>query len=387
MSTPNIFNFATSELSQDAVLSYMLAWADSEYSKDSRYKFGRALIQSLVSTSIDGRARLKTKLNLATLSDLPDFREVAVHRQYDKIDIVCFLDPTYGENEKSSQVIKAAAAILIEDKTFTSEHNDQLKRYLGSITTKDFIPADRIYPVFYKTGLQANYQSELEAGFAQFSRQDMIKLFKKHADVVASDTILIQYKSHLKSLTDNYDAGRELMPSGSVQQDWYAWQGFMDSLAKLMPVHKPHWQYVSNAQGGFMGMWWAFKDLDLSHVSPKTEKAKFASVQIYLQLHQNLLTIRAGRWGDKAEPISTNMRYAIINHVRNYLIGKPFFSHFWELKRSGRAGKSCRLFCVFPKGETKQTFAGGAIIKEVANVLNDFTAVFEGAHEGFEIKL
>lgn len=393
MPIPNLFNFATSELSQDAVLAYILAWADSEHSQDDRHKLGRALIQSLANTSLAGRNNLKGENKLSEISGLPDFGKVVIYRQYDKIDIVCFLDPIYGNEENPSEVTGAAAAILIEDKTFTSEHNDQLNRYLGFITDRSFIDLDKIYPVFYKTGLQANYNAELQAGFAKFSRGDMVKVFDGHDLTIKSDTILSQYKNHLKNLTAKYDQGRSKVPSGSVQQDWFAWQGFVDSLAQLMPRANPHWQYVPNAQGGFMGMWWSFHDLEMANSNSKEEKTLFEGVQIYLQLEQNTLTIRAGRWGKDADPISSNMRYAIVNHVREFLTGKPTFINSWALKRSGRSGRSCRLFNIYEKGkkfhkdEEAYTFEGGTPIGDVEAVLTEITSVFGGAHKSFAVKL
>ena len=51
MSAPNLFSFATSELSQDAVLALLLAWADPVHKKDPMQAVGLAFLGSLLATA------------------------------------------------------------------------------------------------------------------------------------------------------------------------------------------------------------------------------------------------------------------------------------------------------------------------------------------------
>ena len=54
-------------------------------------------------------------------------------------------------------------ALLIEDKTDTSEHSDQLRRYLDEVR-QDF-PGRKVAAVFFKTGDQCDYQAVEKAGY------------------------------------------------------------------------------------------------------------------------------------------------------------------------------------------------------------------------------
>ena len=374
MLTPNLFAYATSELSQDAFLAYVLAWADQTYESDPRHRLARDLIAVLAEAAMQERSkRGKATPSLAVLPPLPAYRTVRVIRQYDNIDVVCFLDPLL-DAANPSKVESASAAILIEDKTFTSIHSGQLGRYLKGL---DLGGASKpVYPIVYKTGLQAGYTAEQEAGFAAFTRVEMERLLDNYDAARGADGVVQQYRDYLRVLTSSYAEGRAMVPSGKTSADWLAWQGFADELAKALSEHRPHWEYVSNPQGGFVGMWWAFRGVVLAEQSSPEQIERFAGVQVYLQLEQDTLMIRAGRWeGDK---LLTNIRWALHDHLRD-LLKEAFEAAGYTLNTSGRSGKSARLFKVLPKGgsEGKEvTFLSGTPLSQVASMLESLTSLF-----------
>ena len=53
MNTPNLYEFATSELSQDATLAYILSWGKPEYRDQNRdlNPLGESLLRALVGAS------------------------------------------------------------------------------------------------------------------------------------------------------------------------------------------------------------------------------------------------------------------------------------------------------------------------------------------------
>ena len=96
---PNIFRWASSELSQDAFICWLLSWANHKESKEL-YETSKLFIQKLTNGKVN------------------DFDRIEVRKQIDNIDILCIIDD--------------CKVILIEDKVHTKNHGDQLERYLNN---------------------------------------------------------------------------------------------------------------------------------------------------------------------------------------------------------------------------------------------------------------
>jgi len=120
----NIFDYATSELSQDAFISLMISWFDSND-------------RSLKEISQDFITKLYEEYNTNYLSSrLPDLKIKSVKlKQYSKIDV--FFEVT----TEISDVIP----FIIEDKTWTEPHNNQLQKYAKKIKEPNI-------KIFFKTG-------------------------------------------------------------------------------------------------------------------------------------------------------------------------------------------------------------------------------------------
>ncbi len=88
---PNLFSFATGELSQDAILAWLLQWADQNHAHDALHKTGRYFVE-----------RLYDKAQ----KPFPDFQHLEVKTQDNKIDILVRFEAKDGQKH----------AILIEDK-------------------------------------------------------------------------------------------------------------------------------------------------------------------------------------------------------------------------------------------------------------------------------
>ena len=98
--TPNIFDFATSELSQDAILAWILSWADPSMRENDE------------SLHVVAQKLVRTLLNA---EDSFVINKIEVGRQWQNIDI-------WAE-------INDDVFLIIEDKTNTTIHDDQLERY------------------------------------------------------------------------------------------------------------------------------------------------------------------------------------------------------------------------------------------------------------------
>lgn len=120
----NIFKFATTELSQDA----FICWCINFFNYDCNLK----------KLSID----LLKKFNIKNIDKIDSIK---ILKQFQKIDILLILN---GIN----------TAVIIEDKTYTSEHNNQIENYVNSLKKSgsnnhlNINENTKIVVVYFKTG-------------------------------------------------------------------------------------------------------------------------------------------------------------------------------------------------------------------------------------------
>ncbi len=158
--SPNIFKYATSELSQDAVICYFAKWADSEFS-GPMHDFGIAFVNAL----LEKKGFLNTKI-----------QQVEVFKQVDKIDVLLEVN----DNE---------FAVIIEDKTVTHNHSNQLRNHYKYVThNKKNKKYTNIVPIYFKTYDQCSYeylkniedpeQKEDPITYYPFLRSDLLPLMR-----------------------------------------------------------------------------------------------------------------------------------------------------------------------------------------------------------------
>jgi hypothetical protein len=236
---PNLFSFATSELSQDAFICWLLEWANPIY-KDAD--------PALHSTAIQFLKKVFSKHNKLFPSSID---QVDVSRQVEKLDVLVVINKKY--------------AILIEDKTFTSDHSDQLLRYFEAIKTT--YEEDNCLPIYYKIGNQSNYNTVHKANYQVLDRKDILEILTFGIEQETTSDIFMDYYHHLLGIDNSYNSfsDKEL-----ASWTWMGWQGFYTELRTRLG--KGDWGYVSNGNGGFLGYWWNFHDL--------------GDCKVYLQLEQ-----------------------------------------------------------------------------------------------------
>lgn len=171
--TPNLFRFATKELSQDAVISYWLAWADKSYEKSNPYlhRKGTQLLHSL--------------FNKGGI-EVPEHDQIKISNQNCQTDILVEL---YLR-------AKLVFVLIIEDKIHAYEHSNQLIKYQETIQKKLKIEPDKILGIFLKTGFQDTY-SDLGV-FKPFLLFDVLELLESDKDLKEKSEILFQYYQILK---------------------------------------------------------------------------------------------------------------------------------------------------------------------------------------------
>ena len=239
---PNLFHYATSELSQDAVLCWLLAWADTQYAKNPLHAIGKALLKLIYN-----RAGMET----------PESASIVVEKQKGHIDILC--------------VVNKELAIVIEDKVGTKQHSGQLDKYRVHVTSELGYTPNNMILVYIQTGDQSDYADVIKSGYMRISRVDLLDIFESEPAqaIKAQCDILSVFSAHLRLIENAVQSYRTTPPS---QWSWEAWKGFYSKLQNEMG--DGHWDYVANPSGGFLGYWWHFLGNDNFNVYLQLEEQK-----------------------------------------------------------------------------------------------------------------
>lgn len=185
----NLFDFATSELSQDAFFCWSLNWLSvKEDTEDPYYKYGKAMLDLFLG---------EHKKDI--------YKEVKVKKQFNKIDVLVL----FKDNQDNQY------ALIIEDKTNTSEHNEQIKKYrekLNEALSKNQdigygnLPGNQIYTAYVKTGIM--YSQDLFMKNTVNTVVDFDRLYglleeycKEQKGMISSD-IFLDYYHYLKEIND-----------------------------------------------------------------------------------------------------------------------------------------------------------------------------------------
>lgn len=234
MSKPNLFDYATSELSQDAMLGYMLAWADPKYSENTAlHRLGQDVLLALLD---------KAERNIEEIRR--EIKKVIVKKQDHRIDI------SVDINEK--------IFMIIEDKIKTGPHGNQIERYKDEAAArfKDKGENRDIVAIYFKTGNESKWFHPKLKLASCFFRKDLLDVLSRNPNT--GNDIVEEFRTHLQRWENDTQSFRETKPSG---WSWMAVQGFFMDLEKRLDEEgqmrkDKGWHYVHNKKGGFLGFWW-----------------------------------------------------------------------------------------------------------------------------------
>ncbi len=252
MGKPNLFDYATSELSQDAFLCWLMAWANQDQIQNDK------LLNKCACNFIRELLGISSGYKIETIK---------IRRQWNKIDVCALVNDEYF--------------IVIEDKKGTKEHSNQLERY-KKIAKKEYNTSNRkVKCVYFKMQGQSDYTNIKDAGFSVFKREKMISILEKYISESKKTNninhILNDYYENLVNLDNAINSYKELQLD---DWKWYAWQGFYSELQK--ELGDGQWSYVANKSGGFLGFWWHWKN----------SKYKGNYFEFYLQIEQDKLIFK-----------------------------------------------------------------------------------------------
>ena len=242
---PNLFHYATSELSQDAMLCWLFSWADEKHKGDdpALHDLGKKFLDSIYQ-----RTNGKPPAN---------YHSIEIHQQDGGIDILC--------------IVNGDCAIIIEDKVGTKQHSDQLARYKEHVIQQGF-PSERILPVYLQTGDQSDYSEVKKHGYSAYERKDLLKVLESPSGRAAQDNsdVVANYFVYLRQIEDEVQSFRTLPPK---DWSWNSWNGFYSELQTKLGDGS--WDYVANPSGGFLGFWWHFQGDDKCERYLQLEQDKF----------------------------------------------------------------------------------------------------------------
>lgn len=217
----NLFTYATSELSQDAFICWLLSHAMKDCNSDSALsdcakEFIRFFIKDLKNEDV-------------YLSKPPE-------KQYKSIDVLITVNDKYK--------------VIIEDKTHTADHDNQLIRY-REIVQKDFDGYECI-GVYYKTGFQSDLKNVSDAGYVICNRETILAILKKYITKIQNN-IFLDYYNYL----NEFDIRANNFKNSSVADwNWEQINGFYNYCQNNIDKDlKIGFGYVPNQTGGFWGMW------------------------------------------------------------------------------------------------------------------------------------
>ena len=291
---PNIFDIATKELSQDAFITWLLTFADND---NQQY---------------DKELNLCAKefVSMLIKKQIPNFNEpiltVEAGRQWENIDVWAEVNGKY--------------LIIIEDKTISSEHSNQLERY-KEIAEKWCLEKKYETPIciYLKTENESLsiFNAIKEKGYAIFDRTDFIILFNNHKNI--KNNIFIDFRERITNIEK---LSTEFLKKSLNNWKGYDWQGFFLSLEKQKSVCK--WGFANNRSGGF---WYAIVNWEYRGDYP-----------VYIQLEEGKLCFKLSTDPDYIDLPDNFDRANTRNELYNLIIEKANALGLNEIRKPDRFG-------------------------------------------------
>lgn len=251
---PNLFDYGHKELSQDAMICWLLAWANECYKElnphlhECGQKFARALFDKHEHPGPDQICTVKLGMQVSS------------------IDVLAWVNDKY--------------ALLIEDKTDSTAEGNQLERYHKKVLDGQFelwgTPvkpcASKLFPILLKTGNMSLADKcgieklELDPPYRVFERKDFLNILKD-CDRNLSE-ILGDFQARLEALETRFNSWRETPVETWC---WDGWQGFYRYLEETYSGDMD-WDYIPI--GDFLGLWWKFTDAGEEELYLQAEQCK-----------------------------------------------------------------------------------------------------------------
>ena len=215
MSVPNIFEFATKELTQDALICWLVACA-----KDGCGDYRKRGLDFISSLYNHHYGFPNEQQNTISIEENPQ-------QQQNNIDV-------YFRARVNGQTV----SFIIEDKVGTSMHGDQLRRYLESVR-QDVEEDEEIVPVYFKTEYVFDDEREKaeEQQYSVFKSEEMLE-FLNQLPLTSDHEILRQYRTYLQKRT--VDRAHQI-DEWNFENDFVQWE-FLKLLQDRLEGCRDRWE-------------------------------------------------------------------------------------------------------------------------------------------------
>jgi hypothetical protein len=270
---PNIFKVSTKELSQDAFITWLLQWANPQCAQlcSILHACGRDFLL-LVMNKTDGKI----------------IERVEAGRQWENVDV--WAEVFFTDGSKT--------LIVIEDKTFSGQHSNQLERY--KMKAEDYCIKNgyNLICTYFKIGSEPlKTLNEIKRkGFNIVTRLEIRMCLQPYRD--AEHSILQDFIEYIDELEAAHVAFESRVP-----KDWsgLAWVGFYQFVESNISVNG--WHRVNNPSGGFWNLCltWAYWN---------------EHIPVYMQIEEHKLCYKIALGEDET---GFSQRQIDLNGVQDYV--------------------------------------------------------------------
>lgn len=231
LSDLNLFKYATNELSQDAIICWIIAWANSDD-------------QSMKKLAIDVLG-LFLDIHHEDPVILRNLESVKIQRQVDHVDILFTLYFENGQNMK----------IILEDKTNSSMHDDQLNRYSSAINDESGrVPLG----IYFKSGLIDDFEQESvnKSLYQIVTKNAFIKILEQHKTNIKSD-IFQNYFDYLRDMMEMENSFEDIIASDNLQGNLQIFDSSIGQTVLMRKIFEPDkYKYGKLLSGTSFGRPW-----------------------------------------------------------------------------------------------------------------------------------
>jgi len=226
----NIFKYyATSELSNDAFLCWLFSASKDKYSSYNSVEYNVSQGYLKKFCKYDGKIIVYDN---------------GIVKQEKNIDVLI-----KGKYDNGEEFI-----LTIENKTFSKQHSDQLKRYKEYINEKYKHIKHRHF-IYYKTAIQGNIDEIKNEDYLPFQLYEIYDLLNKYEAGKSTNNILKYYFDFIKEEVELFDKFKIFNIN-----DWddYAYQGFFYHLSKVLKnenITSIGFDHHDNRDGGKWSIW------------------------------------------------------------------------------------------------------------------------------------
>lgn len=233
--SPNLFSYATSELSQDAMICWLMAWAgtakSSNLENEALRQCGRLFVNKLF-------AKWKDRKEVSIRDQIC----IEIECQESGIDILARVD--------------RHNVLLIEDKTGTGVHDNQLQRYkklvIDGSTAFGKLNEECFFPIYLKTGnMSPSDRRRVEnEGFRLFDRKDLLGVLNVYR---GQNAILLDFLRHLTQCDQRTNSFMHWKAGEGRSQ--LGWEGMYAHLEHRLASEAGRWEDLTSTQrGGYIGL-------------------------------------------------------------------------------------------------------------------------------------